>query len=172
MSCPLDHFTVRKTGFHKSPTFANLAGMDRSVNVCGSTSPLSISSHVQGAETGASVILIGFPLGLEALLARASEKELAQIPDLPNLTLDRIASELSRRGLVRPFVTQGHISSLTDEVLLYDAATTLGGSGGPLLNRDGKAIAVNFAVMPEFSGASMGLHIRHVLALLQGKAGR
>src|SRR5205814_5214225 len=38
---------------HKSPAFATRSGMFRSVKVRGLTSPRSISSHVQGAETGA-----------------------------------------------------------------------------------------------------------------------
>ena len=53
MSLRVDHFTARKTGFHRSPTVASRSGIVRSVNVCGPTSPCSISCHVQGADTGA-----------------------------------------------------------------------------------------------------------------------
>src|SRR4051812_7599926 len=38
---------------HRSPTLAVLAAIARKVNVCGATSPRSISSHVHGADTGA-----------------------------------------------------------------------------------------------------------------------
>ena len=128
--------------------------------------PIPLEENPEAAKAGAPVLLIGFPLGLEALLARASEQDLVQIPNLEKLNLQQIGRELARRGLIRPFITQGHISNVTQELLVYDAATTLGGSGGPLLSRDGKVVAVNFAVLEHFSGASMGLHIRHALALL------
>lgn len=119
------------------------------------------------AAAGAPVLLIGFPLGLEALLARASEKTLDQIPNLPSLSLDQVARELAQRNLIRPFITQGHLSDVSEEVLVYDAVTTMGGSGGPLFNRQGKVIGINFAVIPQFSGGSMGLPIRHALELLK-----
>ncbi len=128
--------------------------------------PIPLEENPEAVKAGAPVLLIGFPLGLEALLARASEKDLVQIPNLEKLSLQQIGRELARRGLIRPFITQGHISNVTQELLVYDAATTLGGSGGPLLSRDGKVVAVNFAVLEHFSGASMGLHVRHALALL------
>lgn len=123
--------------------------------------------EVGKASPGAPVLLIGFPLGLEAIIARASEKELDQIPNLPNLSLEQVARELARRDLVRPYITQGHLSNVTDEILSYDAATTMGGSGGPLFNRQGKVIGINFAVIPQLPGGSMGLPIRHALELMR-----
>jgi hypothetical protein len=38
---------------HRSPTSAIRAAIDRMAKVRGPTAPLSISSHVQGADTGA-----------------------------------------------------------------------------------------------------------------------
>jgi len=129
--------------------------------------PIPLDESGSGVKAGAPILLIGFPLGLEAILARTSDKELEQIPDLANLDLEQVARELAKRDLVRPFITQGHISNVTGDVLSYDAATATGGSGGPLLNRDGRVIAVNFAFITQFNRASMGLHVRHVLELLR-----
>ncbi len=50
---------------------------------------------------------------------------------------------------------------------MYDAVTTAGGSGGPLFNLDGKVIAVNFAVLTQFTGASMGVPIHYALEMLK-----
>jgi CheY-like chemotaxis protein len=116
---------------------------------------------------GSPVVLMGFPLGLESVLALASEKELEQIPNLPNLALDQVARELARRDLMRPLITQGHLSNVTDEVLRYDALSTMGGSGGPLFNRQGKVIGINFAVQAGLPGAAMGLPISHALELMR-----
>src|SRR5262245_21259040 len=43
----------RRMSPHRSPTLSIRAAMLRSVNVFGETSPRSICSHVQGADTGA-----------------------------------------------------------------------------------------------------------------------
>lgn len=116
---------------------------------------------------GASILLMAYPLGLEALVARASPKELEQIPGFEEMTPEQVTEQLAQRSLIAPFITQGHISNVTDELLVYDAVTTLGGSGGPVFNLDGKVIAVNFAILTQFSGASMGVPIRHALDLLK-----
>jgi len=134
--------------------------------------PALLEEGKAGLSPGAPVLLIGFPLGLEAIIARASEKDLDQIPNLPNLTLEQVARELARRDLMRPYITQGHLSNVTDDLLAYDAATTMGGSGGPLFNRQGRVIGINFAVIPQLPGGSMGLPIRHALALLRSTAPR
>src|SRR5262245_13759414 len=44
---------VRNMLAHRSPTVATRSGIVRSVNVRGPTAAVSISSHVQGADTGA-----------------------------------------------------------------------------------------------------------------------
>jgi S1-C subfamily serine protease len=68
---------------------------------------------------------------------------------------------------MRPLITQGHLSNVTEEVLRYDALSTMGGSGGPLFNRQGKVIGINFAVQAGLPGAAMGLPIRHALELMR-----
>ena len=44
---------MRSVPAHRSPSSATRSGMFRRLNVSGSTSPRSISSHVHGADTGA-----------------------------------------------------------------------------------------------------------------------
>jgi serine protease Do len=45
--------------------------------------------------------------------------------------------------------------------IVYDAATTSGGSGGPLFNRDGKVIGVNFATLSDFGGSNLAVPVRY-----------
>jgi serine protease Do len=50
--------------------------------------------------------------------------------------------------------------------IVYDAATTSGGSGGPLFNRDGKVIAINFAVLRDFGGSNLAAPAKYAKDLL------
>jgi hypothetical protein len=40
--------------------------------------------------------------------------------------------ELAGHNLIRPITTQGHIGDVLADKIVYDAQTTVGGSGGPL----------------------------------------
>ena len=72
------------------------------------------------------------------------------------------------RKLIRPSTTQGHIGDATATDIVFDAATTQGGSGGPVFNKDGRVIAVEYAVLPQFAGNSYGVPMRYALDLLKG----
>jgi serine protease Do len=50
---------------------------------------------------------------------------------------------------------------------VYDAATTSGGSGGPLFNRSGKVIGVNFAILKGFGGSNLAVPVRYANELLK-----
>jgi S1-C subfamily serine protease len=50
--------------------------------------------------------------------------------------------------------------------VVYDAATTHGGSGGPVLNAQGEVVAVNAAIVPEFGGANQGVPVSELRKLL------
>ena len=73
------------------------------------------------------------------------------------MSTGRISEALAARGLVRPSTTQGHIADITDTDVVFDAPTTQGGSGGPLLNRNGQVIGVAYAVLSRFGGNSFAV---------------
>ncbi len=79
---------------------------------------------------------------------------------------------MGRRGLIRPLATQGIIGDLTSTDLVYDAMTTVGGSGGPLFNMEGKVIGINRAVLRGFGGSNFAVRIRFGLTLLKGMPAR
>ena len=77
-----------------------------------------------------------------------------------------MTAELARRGMIRPLATRGFLSDVLPNQIVYDAQTTFGGSGGPVLDLRGKVIGVNSDILPEFSGASFGVPIRLGAVLL------
>ena len=120
----------------------------------------------QGAVAGQPVVLVGFPAGIEAMLAKADAGVARAVLESAGTSTARISEALAQRGLVRPSTTQGHIADVTASDVVFDAPTTQGGSGGPLLNRDGIVIGVTYAVLARFSGNSFAVPIRHALPLV------
>ncbi|MGA2430771.1 MAG: trypsin-like peptidase domain-containing protein, partial [Candidatus Acidiferrum sp.] len=108
---------------------------------------------------------IGYPTGIEGILARAGSDVAQKITDTQNVT--HIVSELASQQLIRPTTTQGHIGDILQDKIVYDAATTSGGSGGPLFNRSGKVIGVNFAILKGFGGSNLAVPVRYANELLK-----
>ena len=50
--------------------------------------------------------------------------------------------------------------------MVYDAETAQGGSGGPVLGLDGRVVAINAAILPEFSGSNLGVPVERAAPLL------
>jgi S1-C subfamily serine protease len=127
---------------------------------------LNLDDRNEASVTGDPVVLIGYPTGIEGILARAGNdvaKGIAEKP--PEVT--QIVSQLAEQHLIRPTTTQGHIGDVLKDKIVYDAATTSGGSGGPLFNRDGKVIGVNFAMLNDFGGSNLAVPIRYADELLK-----
>jgi S1-C subfamily serine protease len=127
---------------------------------------LPLDRSGRGAVTGQPVVLVGFPAGIEAMLAKADAGVARAVLESAGTSTGRISEALAERGLVRPSTTQGHIADVTDTDVVFDAPTTQGGSGGPLLNRNGVVIGVSYAVLSRFGGNSFAVPIRHALPLL------
>ena len=84
----------------------------------------------------------------------------------PNLTLKELIQSIADRQGIRPLATQGHIGDVVPNRVVYDAPTTGGASGSPVLNGRGEVVAVNARVMNRFGGANSGVPIDLVLSLL------
>jgi DNA-binding response OmpR family regulator len=128
---------------------------------------LKIDGRKEAAISGQPLLSLGYATGLSAILARAGEEAVNEIAKTTGGDPKKVVDELVRRKLIRPLVTQGHIGDVLPDKIVYDAQTTSGGSGGPLINRDGEVIGVTFAVVRGFGGSNFGVPIRYAQPLLK-----
>lgn len=128
---------------------------------------LKIDARKEAAVSGEPVISLGYATGINAILARAGDDTVSDILKVTGGDPTKISDELLRRKLIRPLATQGHIGDVLADQIVYDAQTTSGGSGGPLINQDGKVIGVTFAVVKDFGGSNFGVPIRYAQPLLK-----
>jgi S1-C subfamily serine protease/DNA-binding response OmpR family regulator len=127
---------------------------------------LEFDDRTEASVTGETVVLIGYPTGMEGILARA-EPEVAQKIAGGNQNVAIVMSQLASQHLIRPITTQGHIGDVLKDKIVYDAATTSGGSGGPLFNRNGKVIGINFEVIKDFGGSNLAVPARYAIDLIK-----
>ena len=130
------------------------------------TAVLSLDGRSSASVTGDSVVLMGYPTGIEGILARAGSDVAEKIAG-GSQDVDQIMAQLAQQKLIRPTTTQGHIGDVLRDKIVYDAATTSGGSGGPLFNRDGKVIGINFAILNGFGGSNLAVPARYASGLLK-----
>ncbi|HYA62585.1 MAG TPA: trypsin-like peptidase domain-containing protein [Candidatus Sulfotelmatobacter sp.] len=128
---------------------------------------LKLDARKEAAVSGEELISVGYATGLDAILARAGEDAVNQIVKVSGGDPKLVLGELAKRKLIRPLVTQGHVGDVLPDKIVYDAQTTSGGSGGPLLNSQGGVIGVTFAVVRGFGGSNFGVPIHYALPLLK-----
>ena len=128
---------------------------------------LKLDSRKEAAISGEAMISLGYATGIDAILARAGDDTVKQIVNVTGGDAKRILDELASRHLIRPLVTQGHVGDVLPDKIVYDAQMTSGGSGGPILNRQGGVIGVTFAVVRGFGGSNFGVPIRFATPLLK-----
>lgn len=127
---------------------------------------LTMDDSPKAAVSGQPVVLIGYPTGVDAILARTNDDALRSIAANTNGDANSLMNELAHRNLIRPVNTQGHIGDVLTDKIIYDAQTTSGGSGGPLFNAEGKVIAVNVAMLRDFGGSNFAIPVRYAKPLL------
>jgi len=127
---------------------------------------LELDVRSEASVTGDPVVLIGYPTGIEGILARAGSDITRKVVENAH-EASQIVSQLAAERLIRPTTTQGHIGDVLRDKIVYDAATTSGGSGGPLFNRDGKVIGVNFAILNGFGGSNLAVPVRYADELVK-----
>lgn len=117
------------------------------------------------AEVGQAIVVLGFRTGIQARLARA-ERSFLEALGGRRLDFWQIARRLSEAGQIAPLASRGIIGQVTTSTVVYDAETTSGGSGGPVLSLDGRIVAVTAAVLRQFGGSNLGVPADQAVELL------
>lgn len=115
---------------------------------------------------GEEVFVMGYPTGLITMLAQTGEGFLADLERDETLDFWEVAERLASEGFIKPLASRGIIGQRSEAILVYDAETTHGGSGGPVLDINGEVVAVNTAIIPEYGGSNFGVPVEYARRLL------
>ncbi len=141
----------------------------RCSGVTGRVRPLRISTV--RAEPGDEVIVMGYPTGIRALLARADKAFVDRLQSEGDRDPWAVTRRLSAEGRIAPLATRGIVGQVSSTAVVYDAETAGGGSGGPVLDLDGEVIAINAGFIPGFGGSNLGVPAEEARRLLmKGRA--
>jgi S1-C subfamily serine protease len=116
---------------------------------------------------GDEVIVMGYPTGLRSMLAQSGAAFIEELQRTENTGFWTVAERLAEEGYIAPLASRGIVGQATAETIVYDAETTHGGSGGPVLDMHGDVVAVNAAILPEYGGSNLGVPAAKVRALLE-----
>lgn len=118
-------------------------------------------------QPGDEVIVLGYPTGIRAMLARTDQSLLDTLREQDEVDFWTVVAHLAKVGHIRPIATRGIVGQVTGSAIVYDAETTHGGSGGPVINLSGEVIAVNAAILPEFGGSNIGVPVDRTRPLFE-----
>lgn len=116
---------------------------------------------------GRRVLLLGFPSGINALLARSDEGLSDRVLEQGQYDASEVLDLLAGKNLIRPIPTHGYIGDILADKVIYDAPTAVGGSGGPVLDMEGRVVAINYGILMAFRAANFGVPISFAHKLLE-----
>ena len=117
-------------------------------------------------DVGDEVVVLGYPTGIRAMIARSQREILPVLEARGEVDFWEVARVLADGGHIAPLATRGIVGQITAASVVYDANTTHGGSGGPVIGLDGAVVAVNAAIMTSFAGSNLGVPASEALRLL------
>ncbi|MFN2432635.1 MAG: serine protease [Gemmatimonadota bacterium] len=135
----------------------------------GALDPLPIAPAEREVRSGFSIFLLGYPTGLRAALARASEADRRALLPLLERDPGAVADSLLAHGQLQPLLTFGRVNEVHGDRITFDAPTARGSSGGPLFNVRGEVIGVSSELLRGFAGANFAIPLQEGDPLLSGR---
>jgi serine protease Do len=136
-------------------------------------SPMEPISGLPGLELadappaiGSSLIVMGYPAGLRSMLAQSGEAFIKSLQETGELEFWQISRRLSEAGYIKPLASSGIVAQMTPTALVFDAETTHGASGGPVLDHNGRVVAIQSAILPEYGGSNLAVPVSELKTLL------
>lgn len=127
---------------------------------------IPLEDGADAIEVGKTVVMMGYPNGLDRLLALLDDAESRSIQQRYG-TLDALLGYLAETRRIQPLTTQGNITDLDVRRIVYDARTAEGGSGAPLFGPTGRVIGVNFAIFTENQASNFAVPVQFAVTLLE-----
>ena len=127
---------------------------------------LPLEKDSDSVAIGKLVVTMGYPSGLDRLLALLDESEARQIQARYG-SVESQLNYLAQNKHIQPLTTQGNITDLDANKIVYDARTGEGGSGGPLFGPSGRVIGITNAIFTENAASNFAVPIRPAVALLE-----
>lgn len=128
---------------------------------------LPLDGRREATEIGKAVVMMGYPTGPNRLLALLPEAEAIAVQNKYGGSLFTLLDQLARRKLIRPLTTQGHITDLYKNRIVFDASTSAGSSGTPMLGESGQVIGITFAVFVDDRASTFAVPITVGIKALQ-----
>ena len=128
---------------------------------------IPLETDEDAVAVGKTVVMMGFPSGIDRLLALLDDAESRSIQQRYGGSLDSLLGHLAESRRIQPLTTQGNITDVNSRRIAYDARTAEGGSGAPVFGPTGRVIGVNFAVFTENEASNFAVPIRYGITLLE-----
>lgn len=128
---------------------------------------IPLESDEDAVVVGQTVVMMGFPSGIDRLLALLDDAESRSIQQRYGGSLDSLLGHLAESRRIQPLTTQGNITDVNSRRIAYDARTAEGGSGAPVFGPTGRVIGVNFAVFTENEASNFAVPMRYGITLLE-----
>lgn len=127
---------------------------------------LPLETEEDVVAVGTTVVMMGYPLGPDRLLALMDDAESRSIQQRYG-TLDALLAYFAESRRIQPQTTQGNITDVNSRRIAYDARTAEGGSGAPVFGQLGHVIGINFAISTESQASNFAVPIQYAIALLK-----
>ncbi len=116
-----------------------------------------LSLSLKDPSLGDEVIVMGYPTGLRSMIAQTGSEFIDKLNDDEDVDFWEIGKRLAAGKFIHPLASRGIVANVSSATIVYDAETTHGGSGGPVLNIEGKVVAINAAIIPNYAGSNLGV---------------